>query len=141
MGTLAMERETGQSKSCVRCEHFQETKAVLLVYAGDEVHDIFSTLELTALVTVNDEEPEVYKQATDALEAYFVPKRNAEFDIYKFKQAKQDQGENIVTYCTRLRKLAEHCNFPDLLAELKSGTIQSCLSTRLRRRALRDNMH
>jgi transposase InsO family protein len=119
---------------------FKRQKALLLHYAGDEVHDIFSTLELTACVAVNDEEPDVYKQATDALEAYFVPKRNKEFDIYKFRQAKQDQGENIMTYCTRLRKLAEHCNFPDLQAELKSQMIQSCLSTRLRRRALRDDM-
>jgi hypothetical protein len=46
---------------------FKRQKALLLEYVGDEVHDIFSTMELTASVTVNDEEPDMYKHATDAL--------------------------------------------------------------------------
>ncbi|XP_014666498.1 PREDICTED: uncharacterized protein LOC106808332 [Priapulus caudatus] len=68
-----------------------------------------------------------------------MPKRNREYDVYRFRQAKQNQGENIMTYCTRLRKQAEYCEFPNLNGEIKSQIIQSCLSSRLRRRALRDS--
>lgn len=44
-------------------------KAILLHYAGEEVHDIFTTL------TVAQNEEDLYKQALDALDAYIVPKR------------------------------------------------------------------
>ncbi|KAL5018211.1 hypothetical protein ScPMuIL_003933 [Solemya velum] len=113
-------------------------KALLLHYAGDEVHDIFSTLTLAPIVAVNDAPPNVYTQATTALEKYFIPKRNKEYDVYQFRQAKQKVGENVTTYNTRLRKLAEYCEFADIEAEIKSQIVQSCSSARLRRRALRD---
>lgn len=113
-------------------------KALLLHYAGDEVHDIFSTLTLAPIVAVNDAPPDVYTQATTALEKYFIPKRNKEYDVYQFRQAKQKVGENVTTYNTRLRKLAEYCEFADIEAEIKSQIVQSCSSARLRRRALRD---
>jgi hypothetical protein len=31
------------------------------------------------------------------------------YDIYKFRQSKQEPGESIDTYHTKLRKLAENC--------------------------------
>lgn len=108
-------------------------KAILLHYAGEEVHDIFPTL------TLAQDEEDPYKQALDALDAYFVPKRNKEFDIYKFRQSKQETGETIDTFHTRLRKLAETCAFGNIDYEIKSQNIQSCSSTRLRRRALRES--
>ncbi|KAK3092635.1 hypothetical protein FSP39_005203 [Pinctada imbricata] len=110
-------------------------KALLLHYAGIEVHDIFSTLQ------VNDNEEDVFKQTTDALNAYFAPKVNREFEVYKFRNAKQNIGENIDTYHTRLRKLAETCEFTNVESEIKSQIVQSCSSSRLRRRALREEMN
>lgn len=108
-------------------------KAILLHYAGEEVNDIFTTL------TLAQDEEDPYKQALDALDAYFVPKRNKEYDIYKFRQSKQETGETIDTFHTRLRKLAETCEFEKTDNEIKSQIIQSCSSTRLRRRALRES--
>lgn len=75
-------------------------KAILLHYAGEEVHDIFTTLTLAQ----DDEDP--YKQALDALDAYFVPKRNKEYDIYKFRQSKQETGETIDTFHNLLRHVS-----------------------------------
>jgi hypothetical protein len=111
-------------------------KALLLHYAGEEVHDMFSTLTLAPHVGEGD--LDLYKQASDALNDYFIPKRNKEY-VYKFRQSKQEQGESIDTYHTKLRKLAENCEFANVDDEIKSQIIQSCSSTRLRRRALRDN--
>ncbi|KAL5014626.1 hypothetical protein ScPMuIL_008896 [Solemya velum] len=78
------------------------------------------------------------RTSTTALEKYFIPKRNKEYDVYQFRKAKQKVGENVTTYNTRLRKLAEYCEFADIEAEIKSQIVQSCSSARLRRRALRD---
>lgn len=108
-------------------------KAILLHYAGEEVHDIFTTL------TLGQDEEDPYKQALEALDAYFVPKRNKEYDIHKFRQSKQETGETIDIFNTRLRKLAETCEFENIYNEIQSQIIQSCSSTRLRRRALREN--
>ena len=112
-------------------------KALLLHYAGEEVHDMFSTLTLAPHVGEGD--LDLYKQASDALNDYFIPKRNKEYDIYKFRQSKQEPGESIDTYHTKLRKLAENCEFANVDDEIKSQIIHSCSSTRLRRRALREN--
>ena len=112
-------------------------KALLLHYAGEEVHDMFSTLTLAPHEGEGD--LDLYKQASDALNDYFIPKRNKEYDIYKFRQSKQEPGESIDTYHTKLRKLAENCEFANVDDEIKSQIIQSCSSTRLRRRALREN--
>lgn len=60
-----------------------------------------------------------------------------EFDINKFRQSEQETGETIDTFHTRLRKLAETCEFENIDNEIKSQIIQSCSSTRMRRRALR----
>ena len=109
-------------------------KALLLHYAGEGVHDIFTTLTLDPA-----EHEDEYKQGITALDAYFIPKRNKEFDVYNFRQSKQKPGESVDTFHTRLRKLAETCEFTDTDAEIKSQIIQSCSSSRLRRRALRES--
>ena len=107
-------------------------KALLLHYAGSEVHDIHSTLDL------DQNEGDVYKRSLNALNEYFQSDKNKEYDTFRFRHAKQNTGENIDTYHTRLRKLAETCEFTNVNAEIKSQIIQSCKSSRLRRRGLRD---
>ena len=37
--------------------------------------------------------------------------QNLEFEIYKFRQAKQLPGENIPAYFIRLKQLAKYCKF------------------------------
>ena len=63
-----------------------------------------------------------------------------QFEIYKFRQAKQETSEKINTYHTRLRKLCENCEFADNDKEIKSQIIQGCSSTRLRREGLREEL-
>jgi hypothetical protein len=51
---------------------------------------------------------EEYKKGKDALTAYFAPKKNVEYEIYQFRNsAKQQSGENLDTFHTRLRRLAQ----------------------------------
>jgi hypothetical protein len=84
-------------------------KAMLLHYVGEEVNEIFETLEVQA----PDDDEDVFTKAEKALKNYFTPQKNLEFEVYKFRQAKQLPGENISAYFTRLKQLAKYCEFHD----------------------------
>ena len=67
---------------------------------------------------------------------YFTPKRNREYEIYVFRQAKQESNEGITGYHTRLRQLAATCEFESVEREIKTQIVQNCLSHKLRMKAL-----
>ena len=105
-------------------------RALLLYYAGEEVYEIFDTLPDTG---------DDFETAKTKLNAYFDPKKNVEFEIFTFRQAKQNPGETMNSYHSRLRQLATTCEFTDVDKEVKSQIIQSCTSQRLRGKASRDS--
>ncbi|VDI13935.1 Hypothetical predicted protein [Mytilus galloprovincialis] len=106
-------------------------RALLLHYAGEEVNDIFDTLQETG---------EDYDTALTKLTEYFAPKKNVEYEIYKFRQAKQETNETMDAFHTKLRQLSVNCEFNDDNREVKSQIVQGCSSSRLRRKALREDM-
>ena len=79
-------------------------------------------------------------RAVELLTNYFSPKKNIEYEVDMFRQAKQLSGETMGRFHTRLRKLAKTCEFTDVEREIKTQIIQGCLSQRLRRRALRETI-
>ncbi|CAB4012180.1 Hypothetical predicted protein [Paramuricea clavata] len=79
-----------------------------------------------------------FKTAVQKLTEYFMPKKNLEYEIYIFRQARQMTDETLDQYHTRLRKFATTCSLPMLIEKLKQ-IIQSCISTHLWRKALRDS--
>ena len=109
----------------------ERRRALILYFAGEEVNELFETLPNTG----ND-----YDTAVTKLIEYFLPKKNTEFEVYKFRQAKQEAGETIDTYHTRLQQLSLMCKFVATFKEVKSQIIQGGASTRLRRRALREDL-
>ena len=107
-------------------------RALLLHYVGETTYDIFDTLQETG-------EAADYNTAIQKLSHHFTPKKNVDYEIYVFRQEKQRVGETLDQYATRLRKLANTCEFDNLDRELKSQITLGCLSSRLRRRALRES--
>jgi len=105
-------------------------RALLPYYAEEEVSEIFDTLPDTG---------EDFETAKTKLNAYFDPKKNVEFEIFTFRQARQNPGETMNSYHSRLRQLAAICEFTAVDKEIKSQIIQSCTSQRLRRKALKDS--
>ena len=73
----------------------------------------------------------VYDCAKKALSNFFLPKRNIEFELFKFRQAEQQPGEDLDTFYTNLKQLAINCEF-NTDAEIKSQIIQKRVSTKLR---------
>ncbi|KAK7112338.1 hypothetical protein V1264_011807 [Littorina saxatilis] len=108
-------------------------KALLLHYAGEEVFDIYDSM--------SDEQQGdqgAYATTVASLTQHFTPKRNVDFETFKFRQVTQNSGETIDSFYTRLRLQAANCSFENTDREVKSQILQGCNSQRLRRRALRD---
>ena len=57
-------------------------RALLLHYAGEDVNEIFDTLEGTG---------EDFAIAKQKLKDYFAPKKNTGYEVYKFRQANSQQ--------------------------------------------------
>ena len=82
--------------------------------AGKEVGDIFETLS-------DQGEAKDYEKARTVLNAYFQPKVNKNYDNYVFRNATQNPGESLDSYCTRLRHLAQTCEFANEEEEINYG--------------------
>ena len=106
-------------------------KALLLHYGGEQLSDIFATLEEEADVS--------YKLTKVKLDAYFEPKVNLTYETYNFRMLCQEEGESIDKFVTRLRESAARCKFHDPSREIKDQVVQKCNSDKLRRRALRED--
>ena len=121
--------------TCFAITDSTQKKSLLLYYSGVEVSDIFDTLTVAS-----GEGVDVYKAATDALTAHFAPSKNTEYERFLFRDAKQSPGETMDAFHKRLQRMAKSCSFHDKNAEVKSQIIKGCLSTRIRRRALRETL-
>lgn len=76
------------------------------------------------------------KEAIKALDGYFLPQKNVNYERYKFFISSQTESETIDEYLTRLRSQAKKCEFGPLsdgliLARLISGLSDESLRTRL----------
>ena len=107
-------------------------KALLLHYSGDEVFEIYETLNLGA-------DDQNYDDTKTGLNNYFNPKKNKEFERYEFRNLKQMKNETIDQFVTKLRQKASNCEFTDKDAEIKSQMIQGCSSQKLRTKCLEED--
>ena len=69
------------------------------------------------------------------LNEHFAPKRNVEYEIFMFRQAAQESGENIDKYA-RLRHLAKSCEFHDADRKIKSQIMQRCILSKVKDKGL-----
>ena len=113
-------------------EDDKQKQALLLFCARESVHQLFANLP-------NAGDAKDYKTTLQILTDHFSPKKNRTFEIYKFRQAQQLDGESVDQFYTRLRQLASTCQFTDTDNEIRTQIIQRCLSTKLREAALRDD--
>ena len=107
--------------------HDARKKCLLLHVAGEYVFDVADAL--------TDEEL-TYAALKTKLNEHFAPKRNVEYEIFMFRQASQETGENIDKYHARLRHLAKSCEFHDADREIKSQIVQRCTLSKVRDKGL-----
>ena len=53
----------------------------------------------------------------DSLENYFKPSRNVVYERYVFNTCVQQSDESVLSYVTRLRKMAASCEYGELMDE------------------------
>jgi len=105
--------------------------ALLLHLGGKDLREIYQTLK---------EENDNFDRVKTKLTTYFQPKKNVTFERYQFKNAKQESGESSAAYVTRLKTLAQYCEFPDvsLNNEIRDHFIFTCKSAALRKKLLQE---
>lgn len=75
----------------------------------------------------------------DALEAYFKPAKNVIYERYVFGCCKQEDGESIDSFVTRLREKAASCEYGTLRDELiRDKIVLGIANESTRRRLLRE---
>ena len=74
----------------------------------------------------------------DKLKAHFDPQKNKRYEVYRFRQATQESNETLDQFHTRLRTMAETCEFTDIEFEIEEQIIIGGRSSKIRKRALRD---
>ena len=112
-------------------------RALLLYQSGPRAREIFK--QLPPLVTEeNEESGDEYEVAKARLTAYFEPQKNRRYEVYRFRQTTQAASETLDQYHTRLRTMAQTCEFQDVHFEVEEQIIIGGSSSRIRKRALRD---
>lgn len=83
----------------------KQKRAMLLYQVGSAAQDIFEILSDTG----SD-----YATSKKKLDDYFSPKKNVDYEVFQFQQAKQLSGESVKQFATRIRKIAVNCEFHDM---------------------------
>lgn len=106
-------------------------RALLLYQAGQRVREIFRQLENTG--DNND-----YDTAKAKLKGHFEPQKNRRYEVYNFRQSKQERGETLDQFHTRLRSRAQTCEYADVNFEIEQQILVGGLSSKIRKSALKD---
>ena len=77
-------------------------KALMLMYAGEDPNDIFDTLSIELVTTQPGTDETVFRKVVEALDVYFNPKQNKEFQRYVFRQTNQERFEYVDKFYMRL---------------------------------------
>ena len=109
--------------------------ALLLHCGGEKLHDIYDTFT----IELQDEEDE-YTTGKRYFDDHFMPQKNVEYETFLFHETKQQQGESLSAYHTRLIEMANRCEFEDHDRTIKSHIIRTCLNSKLRCEAVEKNL-
>ena len=104
-------------------------RALLLYVAGSRVREIFNTLLETG---------EDCETALERLKDYFEPQKNKRYEIFKFRQLRQQEDESLDSFHTRLRRAATNCDFHDSELEIEQQIVVGGKSSTIRKKALRN---
>ena len=107
----------------------ERKKGLLLHWMGMESQEVVETLNLPAATT--------YDGVIRELDEYFSVQKNVSYERTVFHNAKQKDNESLEQYVTRLRKLAQFCQYEESLDEqLRDQVVATCKSKRLRKKLL-----
>ena len=107
-------------------------RAILLNSCGKATYHIIRNL-----VSPNRPSETAYSVICERVKHHFNPKPTVTVQRYKFNTRDQAQGEDIATFVSKLRELAEHCDFKDTMDEqLRDRVVCGVSEERIKRRLL-----
>ena len=106
-------------------------RALLLYWAGPRAREIFRQIP-------NNGTDEQYVVAKEKLKEYFDPQKNRRYEVYRFRKSTQEYNETLEQFHTRLRTIAQTCEFNDVDLEIEEQIIIGGTSSKIRKKALRD---
>ena len=101
-----------------------QKKALLLHMVGKEVKEVYQSLNSTNV-------KENFDTIISRLEGYFAPVSNLSYERYVCKKSKQLSTEDYTTYVTRLRTLADFCEYSEMENEIRDRFVATCCSNKL----------
>ncbi|CAM1319294.1 Uncharacterised protein r2_g2747 [Pycnogonum litorale] len=87
--------------------------AIFLATIGEDAHDLFDGLKF-----YNDEHKKDINKVIEKFHEFFIGETHEAYEAYKFHSRKQECEETIEGYVGALRKLAQSCNFGQILDRL-----------------------
>ncbi|CAM1303802.1 Uncharacterised protein r2_g1367 [Pycnogonum litorale] len=108
-------------------------KAKLLYLAGEDIYDVYYNQVQSLTVPPGMSEYDFIK---NQISSYFTPRRNIEFEIFEFRNLKQDALTKIDEFYTNLLRMTRYCDFTNVEREIKSQIIQNCYNPKIRIYAL-----
>ena len=110
-------------------------RAILFNAVGPSTYRLIKTLCLP-------DKPKDYtfEEIVKKLTTHFNPKQSVIIKRFEFKTRKQEQGETVAEYVAALRKIAEHCEYSDILSEMLRDRLHVCgiADKRVQNRYLRE---
>ena len=118
--------------------------ALLLTLGGDELLRIYNTLDFGPPTTNADtgvvtDPSKILDTVIIKFDAYFAPRKLVIASRYRFRSCKQDAGESLDSYMTRLKTLVKDCDYgAERDDALRDQLVFGCLEDRLREKFLRE---
>ena len=75
-------------------------------------------LQILLNLSLSEDDKNKTDRCLEALEKYFKPSRNVVYERYVFNTCVQENDESVLSYITRLRKLAASCEYRELTDDL-----------------------
>ena len=110
-------------------------RGLLLHCAGTEVQEPFETLQDPGPpADAGEDTADEYQKAPRTLDAHFSAQLNEPYGRHVFRNLKQEEGETVDQFITRLRRQAENCNWNNADEPIRDQVIDKCRSADLRRK-------
>jgi Arc/MetJ-type ribon-helix-helix transcriptional regulator len=82
---------------------------------------------------------DAYAQLIIKLNKHFLPKKNKDFARFQFGNLKQNHGESLVRYYTRIREIAKKCSFSNESEAIRDHLIKTMTNNVVCIKAIRKN--